>query len=204
MNIPIESVAKAVSKGLTIEEYIVLCITNDGCSYLFNQDYPSLQSISNLVANGYFNSKEEITEKGIKFLEEINGVVSKKIDNKIDFKALNLKLKERLQLSHGSKQTIGFGGVYFIPTVPELQEFLNRFWKNYPEMKDINKIISCLETHIVNCSKKKSFAPAIKYFIFKVGTGSQLANAYENFEEAKKEEESKKEELQPKEIKDLF
>ena len=199
MNIPIESIAKAVSKGILPQVYIAMKVIKDGCNYLFPQDY-----FYGLDNDMYINDK--LTQKGIKLLEEIEGIkeVSTKIDNKIDFKALNLKLKERLQLSHGSKQTVGFGGVYFIPTVPELQEFLNRFWKNYPEMKDINKIMSCLEAHIVNCSKKKSFAPAIKYFIFKVGTGSQLANAYENFEEAKKEEESKKEELQPKEIKDLF
>lgn len=189
MQISIITLSKGVEKGLKLEEIITLLIKEDGVNYLFDKYEFQEQGLFLL---GYLDAKGEITLKGKEFLKEIKNkkeILDKTI-NRIDFKALNLKLKEKLQLSYGSKQLVGFGGVYFIPTVPELQEFLGRFWKNYPEMKDINRIMFCLEAHIVKCSKERKFAPAVKYFIYKQGTGSQLAGAYENWEESKKQEEN--------------
>lgn len=202
MQIAIEKVAKSAQKGLRTGEYILLLVMEDQCHYLFdksyfNEFYLSLQKKELIKQKG---EEFQLTEKAIKLLEEIGNNVSTKKDI-IDYKSLNLMLKERLQLCYGSKQVVGFGGIYFIPTVPELQEFLGRFWKHYPEMRDIKKIMYCLEKHIIKCSKQNKFAPAIKYFIYKQGTGSQLANAYDNFEEEKQEI---KDNLEPKEIKNLF
>ena len=101
----------------------------------------------------------------------------------IDYDKLHLTLQNKLLSLTGKKQIIGFGGVYFLPTKTELKDFLTRFWNKYPKYRDTEKISKILVKHIESSKKKNSFAPAIKYFIYKQGTGSQLANAYENFEE---------------------
>lgn len=85
------------------------------------------------------------------------------------------------------RQVMGFGNVYFIPSKRDLEDFLGRFRKKYPELWDLHKIEKCLHAHITKCVKKDSFAPAIKYFIIKEGTGSQLAAAMEEYEEVVKE-----------------
>jgi hypothetical protein len=87
----------------------------------------------------------------------------------------------------GKEQIQGFGGIYFRPTEVELKQFLERFWKYYPECRDVVKITKVINKHIETCSKKNSFAPAIKYFILKEQSKgmytSQLASAYDSFEE---------------------
>lgn len=188
MNIPIESIAKAVSKGLTIEEYIVLCITNDGCSYLFNQDYPSLQSISNLVANGYFNSKEEITEKGIKFLEETGGVMSNKIDNK--YELLHKKLQTEL-LTLTQKRQKNLQGKYpFLPNSKDLATRLSKIIKKY-KLDDWNRVEKLLIDYIYTCHKANwEYVQTIEYHIEKLGS-SKLATDYFN-DDVKEEIEIKK------------
>lgn len=185
MNIPVENIKKAISKGISVEAYVFLAIINDGCLHLFAEN--TFASVAKQLEMNGMCTGNEITEKGRKLLEEIEGNVSNKVDNSGKYKLLKASLQARLLEKCGKKQIQGFGGVYFIPTEKELEEFLNRFWKNYPDMKEIIKISKCLENHIDSCVKKNSFAPAIKYYIFKQGTGSQLAGAYENFEDSVEE-----------------
>lgn len=203
MKIEIEKVALAIKKGLTIEEYIVLCITEDGCSYLFEKDYPSLQCLSNLVSKGYFNSSEEITLKGKAILKEIEGNVSKKVDN--NYKDLYIRLGELLKSKIGKKQIMGYGGKYFMPSSAlEIENTLKRFWKFYPEYNDIVKIEKCLTNHIETCCKKSNFAPAIQYFIIRENEKNkpicQILSAYDGLDEV--DEIKQKEELT--DTKDLF
>ena len=98
---------------------------------------------------------------------------------------LNLRthLQEKLKFYTGKTQIKGFGDVYFIPTIVEFIDVLKKFVKMYPKYRDFNKITKILENHIESCYKKNSFAPSLKYFIYKQGTGSRLASAYESFEE---------------------
>ena len=87
-------------------------------------------------------------------------------------------------------------------SVKEVEAIFNRFWKLYPECKDIVKIEKCLIQHIDNCVKKNSFAPTMQYFILKEVNKipvSQLLAAYENFEEKVKVEK-----IEPKDTKNLF
>lgn len=125
-----------------------------------------------------------ITDQGKEFLnlEEPEIIIIPKTNNLKD------RLSERLEKNIGKKQIKGFGDVYFIPTISELEVHLNRFWKKYPTYKDPTKIENILLKHIDNCCKKNSFAPALKYFIFKETNGGYLGGAYENWEEEEKEE----------------
>lgn len=188
--ITIKQIDSAVKKGLSIQDYVLLRIVEDGSYYLFgNQDLTNLQVLGLLDFNG------NLTDSGKRVLDEIMG------NNRFEFAKLHISMQERLKSIIGKKQVEGFGGVYFIPTLKELEQFLNRFWKEYPRYTDYSKIEKILLKHIEKCAKERKFAPAIKYFISKQGVGSQLANAYENWEEIDKVVIEKAE---PNEIKNLF
>lgn len=197
MKIDICEVAKATEKGLTIEEYVCLKVLEDGCSYLFPNNYFH-------VSMEYCDAKGNLTLKSKQLLKEIEGNVSKKVENKIDFNKLHQSMQEELFSHIGKKQIQGFGGVYFIPSPKELQEFLTRFWKKYPECREIVKIEAILLNHIERCAIANKYAPAVKYFIGKTtddGYISQLYGAYTSFDEVKKAIEIKKELT---DTKDLF
>lgn len=100
-----------------------------------------------------------------------------------DIPNLRTHLQEKLKFYTGKTQIKGFGDVYFIPTIVEFIDVLKKFVKMYPKYRDFNKITKILENHIESCYKKNSFAPSLKYFIYKQGTGSRLASAYESFDE---------------------
>jgi hypothetical protein len=100
-----------------------------------------------------------------------------------DISNLRTHLQEKLKFYTGKTQIKGFGDVYFIPTIVEFIDVLKKFVKIYPKYRDFNKITKILENHIESCYKKNSFAPSLKYFIYKQGTGSRLASAYESFDE---------------------
>jgi len=102
-----------------------------------------------------------------------------------DISNLRTHLQEKLKFYTGKTQIKGFGDVYFIPTIVEFIDVLKKFVKMYPKYRDFNKITKILENHIESCYKKNSFAPSLKYFIYKQGTGSRLASAYESFDELK-------------------
>lgn len=172
--INIKEIRKAKDLGISIENYILLRIIEDGSLYLF----PEVKDFTELYVLGLvFPDTTNITPKGFKILSEISA------KDKIDYTSLHRNLQECLKKWTGKKQVQGFGGVYFLPTIKELEEFLNRFWKNYPKFTDIVKIEKILLKHITKCAKENKFSPATKYFIHKQGSGSQLANAYENWEE---------------------
>lgn len=138
-----------------------------------------------LKKRGYLDSSDKITELGMNILTLLELVTEQN-----SFIKLKESLSNELNKHIGKKQIIGFGNVYFIPTVKELEEFLNRFWKQYPEMKDINRISLCLRKHIERCCKENKFSPAVKYYITKDKTGSQLASAYEMYESIDEDEKS--------------
>ena len=191
MKIDITELSKAVSKFITVEQYIVLKIIEDGCLYLFPNNLFAA-TIVGLKSSGYIYSETQLTLKGKELLKEISeDKMSKKIDNKIvDYKALREELQSCLFKNYRKKQVKGFGDVYFIPTETELIDSLKRFWKNYPDYNSIVKITEILKNHIENCSKKNKFSPAIRYFIIKMGNSgisSPLAAAYDDWDEEKQE-----------------
>lgn len=133
----------------------------------------------------------DITDSGKRILSDIEEekTVEKVIPkaSKISIEGLHKALQDRLFEKKNKRQVVGFGGVYFIPALKDLETFLGRFRRQYPEKYDLEKIQGCLLKHIDNCCKKDAFAPAIKYYIIKEGTGSQLAAALETYEEVEQE-----------------
>ena len=146
---------------------------------------PTFDNSVELIINGYIFPGGKITKKGLDLIDSVIGV--KKVDLSINYRTMLDELKKTMKKFVGKEQIQGFGGVYFRPTEVELKQFLERFWRYYPDYRDTVKITKILNKHIETCSKKNSFAPAIKYFILKEASKgmytSQLASAYDSFED---------------------
>ena len=189
-----EILRKLFKKGLTPTAlcFLYFCRDEEAVSYFQNT-----QIEINLLALGYITPTPSLTDKGKELLKELVGEEKPlKTPCVVDYEEITTKLKACMKKNTGRDQKEGFGGVYFRPTTNELKTFLTRFWKQYPDYKDIDKITKILENHIVKCSKNNKFAPAIKYFIGKSqadGYSSPLAAAYESFEDNNKEENSSSE-----------
>lgn len=187
-----EELKEVLKKGGDILQYLLLNYVNMNIDIEdIKQNIKIAGVISLMIKKDLIqllnDGKYLITEKGREFL---NLEKEEKTILIVQEKGLNLRdrLVERLEKNINKKQIKGFGDVYFIPTESELETHLSRFWKKYPKHKDVIKIEKILLKHINSCCKKNSFAPAIKYFIYKENTGGFLGAAYENFEEEQKEE----------------
>lgn len=141
------------------------------------------------ITNTYYEIQSCSTIKSIDILDFMRDCAIEKIKsmekevNSQDLLELITKLQAKLRFYTGKSQKLGFGDVYFISNLQDLEASFKRFWKIYPKYRDLVKITKILENHIESCYKKNSFAPSIKYFVFKQGTGSRLASAYEAFNE---------------------
>ena len=201
-----------------IKEDKLLELLNDG--FDFNILYV-LQNIKNLPINKkvygwklnclkleYIDAFDNITEKGA---DIVNLFLTPSIENVKS----NLKLDEwcistekeltdhLMKVAQKKASFKGFGNVTFLPTEVELKKHLIAFWKEYKSYNDLDKIKKVLISHIDDCNSKNNWAPAIKYFIFKKGTGTHLASAYKFFEE--KEETVENNIInKPKIVKNLF
>lgn len=178
--VKIEQLLKIHKTGVDFQTYFMLAIAQDCATYQFpDLDYTKLKLL------GYVDFECKLTKKG----EEILSSVNKIVQISVNYREITNELKKTMKKFVGKEQIQGFGGVYFRPTEVELKQFLERFWRYYPDYKDIVKITKILNKHIETCSKKNSFAPAIKYFILKEQSKgmyiSQLASAYDSFEEKK-------------------
>lgn len=134
----------------------------------------------------------EVTKLGRDLVEQVGKeqVVAVK-QTATTFTSILATLKEELYKRKEVRQIKGFGNVYFIPGEKDLEDFLLRFKRKYPELWDLERIEKALVKHLVDCCKKDKFSPAIKYFIIKEGTGSQLASVLENWEDAEEDKADK-------------
>lgn len=180
-----------ISKGLDLNQFFTLLLWDKEIS----SDSKVLGWKTLLDKKGYLD--KEITQKGLDLIDEWNNLGEDRpiTSFSLDFwcEQVVISLGEEL-FSLGFKKNLkGFGGVPFLPTKIELKNHLERFWKaGYKDYKDYDKIHKCLLEHIKECSKKNSFAPAIKYFVFKSGSHNTtyLASAYDNYEEESLEQET--------------
>lgn len=179
-----------LDNGLDMNHYMVMMWMKQGVKMQELQDNLKVQSwIHTLNRKGYL-SDNEITVDGTALLSQIE---SDKVEEVravkvgMSLEELHESLVKHLFSLKKKRQVMGFGNVYFIPSKRDLEDFLGRFRKKYPELWDLQKIEKCLHAHITKCVQKDSFAPAIKYFIIKEGSGSQLAAAMEEYEEVAKE-----------------
>lgn len=160
------------------------------------------QSLYYAVRNGLLEASEDerpvytATSKGHLAYNNINESEDKEVKPVLKAKPpaqsqmmqLHESLQNKLYSLIKKKQIVGFGNVPFIPSLKDLDSFLGRFRKDYPELFDLGKIEVCLHRHIEKCAKSDKYSPAVKYFIIKEGTGSQLAAFLESYEEKPIEE----------------
>jgi len=173
---------------LTPEIIKKLPIKVDSFIYLWLKsidEEPNFDKSLELMMDGYIFPGGKITKKGLDLIDSVVG--AKKVSLSVNYRDMTDELKKAMKKFVGKEQIQGFGGVYFRPTEVELKQFLERFWKYYPEYRDTVKIVKILSKHIETCSKKNTFAPAIKYFILKEQSKgmyvSQLDSAYDSFED---------------------
>lgn len=199
MNIPIENIAKAVEKGLKVEEYIYLLVKNDGCDYLFNTEICPVKST--LFTNDFISNTHTLTNKGKALLQEIEGtkeVVSKKVNNK--YEELHKKLQNKLIELIGSKQKTLNKKYSFLCNSQDLASKLSKVIKKY-KLNDWDKIEKLLLQHTINSFKANwEYVLLMEYYIEK-NNSSKLATDYNNFEDKQEEIEVK---IEPKDIKNLF
>jgi len=171
---------------LTPEIIKNLSIKVDNFVYLWLKyvgEEPNFDKSVELMMDGYIYPAGGITKKGKDLVESVVGVEVKQDI----YEAMLLQIRAEMKKYVGKDQIKGFGNVYFRPTEVELKQSLQRFWKQYPKYTDVDKILKIISNHIQSCAKRGSFAPAIKYYIIKERSKalwvSELASAYDNFEE---------------------
>ena len=189
----IEKMQSLLEKGLDMNHYMLIHFLLSGENVSSLLENLKVQGwLATLERKGYLvkaTSLWEVTEEGKKLYDD--KVVVQKVLITMDYDSIHKSLQNKLFSFKKKKQITGFGGVYFIPTVRELEEFLLRFRRKYPELWDLKKIEKALLFHVERCCKKDSFAPAVKYFIIKEGSGSPLAAALEIMEDGEEIDESK-------------
>lgn len=191
MKIDITQIAKAVEKGLKIEEYICLKVLEDGCSYLFPNNYFH-------VNMEYCDAKGNLTLKSKQLLAEIGGdKVPSKVDNK--YEILHKKLQQELISLTNKKQKLLQGKYQFLPNEKDLSTRLAKIIKKY-KLDDWERVEKLLIDYIYKCHKANfEYTQTIEYYIEKLNS-SKLATDY--FNDDVKEEIKQKEELT--DTKDLF
>lgn len=202
----IENLKKLLDKGLDMNHYQVIEFLLTGKTLSGLLEHPRvLVWLNTLQRKSYLFKGEEswdVTEKGRElYLEMTDGGLPAPPVVEMPIGDLHKSLQEKLNSLINKRQVAGFGNVYFIPSYRDLEDFLGRFRRKYPELYNLKKIEACLHKHIENCAKKEKYVPAIKYFIIKEGAGSQLAAALEMYEDSVEEVEKQH---QITNTKDLF
>lgn len=182
MKINVEELSKAVNKFITLEQYIVLKIIEDGCLYLFPNNLFAA-TIVGLKSSGYIYSETQLTPKGKELLKEISGEkMSKKVDTGIN--QLYIACQEELQKLVGKKQKtskINGKSYSFLPNFVDFQDKIEKSCKKY-QLNDKEQLKKVLLQYINKCHKEDNWFPILEYYIMKDGH-SKLATDYVSFEE---------------------
>jgi len=182
MKINVEELSKAVNKFITVEQYIVLKIIEDGCLYLFPNNLFAA-TIVGLKSSGYIYSETQLTPKGKELLKEISGnKISKKVDTGIN--QLYIACQEELQKLVGKKQKtskINGKSYSFLPNFVDFQDKIEKSCKKY-QLNDKEQLKKVLLQYINKCHKEDNWFPILEYYIMKDGH-SKLATDYVSFEE---------------------
>jgi hypothetical protein len=179
MKIEVVNIKQAISKGLSVEAYVFLTIINDGCLHLFKEN--TFASISKDLEMSGLCINNEITEKGRKLLEEIEGnnVVSSKVDI---YASLHTKLQNKLVELTGKKQKVIQNKYSFLPNLRDFTQRLSKIIKKY-KLSDWNKLEILLLQHIEKSHKANfEYVQLLDYYIEK-NNSSKLATDYEDFVE---------------------
>ena len=182
MKIDITELSKAVNKFITVEQYIVLKIIEDGCMYLSPNNLFAA-TIVGLKSSGYIYSETQLSPKGKELLREISrDKMSKKIDTGIN--QLYIACQDELQKLVGKKQKtskISGKSYSFLPNFVDFQDKIEKSCKKY-QLNDKEQLKKVLLQYINKCHKEDNWFPILEYYIMKDGH-SKLATDYVSFEE---------------------
>lgn len=184
MKIDITELSKAINKFITVEQYIVLKIIEDGCLYLFPNNLFAA-TIVGLKSSGYIYSETQLTPKGKELLKEILGnKMSKKVD--IGINQLYIACQDELQKLVGKKQKtskINGKSYSFLPNFIDFQDKIEKSVKKY-QLNDKEQLKKVLLQYINKCHKENNWFPILEYYIMK-DNKSKLATDYISFGDLK-------------------
>lgn len=174
-----QQISKLLNKPLSLDCFFYLIYRQN------NIEFPSenVQAIEfNLLKDGLMYVGGKVTAKGNSFIEEVMGVVSSKVDNKVDYESLHRKLKQKLHTLTGKYQKMVQGKYAFLCNSIDMESKLSKVIKKY-KLTDFNRIEVLLLRHVDKAwTAKFDKVSLIEYYIEKSGV-SQLATDYSNFEE---------------------
>jgi hypothetical protein len=183
---------KIKENHLTVKEYLLFRIIEDGSLFLFKEEY--IDEIIKAKKEGYIDSNQSLTNKTYEVLNKIEGNRQKEVN----YEKLLIKLQTYLKTLSGKDQYKVQGKYNFLPNKVDFQNRLKKVILKY-KLKDSNKVEKLLLNY-VNMAYKANFSyvQLLQYYIMK-DSQSQLATDYEGKIVTEKEEI-----ISVKQIKDLF
>jgi hypothetical protein len=183
---------KIKENHLTVKEYLLFRIIEDGSLFLFKEEY--IDELIKAKKESYIDNNVNLTNKAYEVLNKIEGNRQKEVN----YEKLLIKLQTYLKTLSGKDQYKVQGKYNFLPNKVDFQNRLKKVILKY-KLKDSNKVEKLLLKHISTAYKAGfNYVPLLQYYILK-DSQSQLATDYET-----KIEEQKEEVISVKQIKDLF
>jgi len=164
---------KIKENHLTVKEYLLFRIIEDGSLFLFKEEY--IDEIIKVKKEGYIDSNQSLTNKAYEVLNKIEGNRQKEVN----YEKLLIKLQTYLKTLSGKDQYKVQGKYNFLPNKVDFQNRLKKVILKY-KLKDSNKVEKLLLNY-VNMAYKANFSyvQLLQYYIMK-DSQSQLATDYED------------------------
>lgn len=144
-----------------------------------------------LVRKGFLTEDMQLTYNGVDLLNNLSAptveLELKKEKKSEHFTTiLHKSLQDILEKNTGKKQAVmavKTNRYYFLCGPKDLDTYLSRFNKLYPELWNEEKITKVLGRFVEECSYKEKYPMLVQYYILHKDRGSALATALENYEE---------------------
>jgi len=164
---------KIKENHLTVKEYLLFKIIEDGSLFLFKEEY--IDELIKIKKEDYIDNNQNLTNKAYQILNKIDGNKLKEIN----YEKLLIKLQTHLKSLSGKDQYKVQGKYNFLPNKVDFQNRLKKVILKY-KLKDNDKIEKLLLNHITTAFKANfSYVPLLQYYILK-DSQSQLVTDYEN------------------------
>jgi len=164
---------KIKENHLTVKEYLLFRIIEDGSLFLFKEEY--IDEIIKAKKESYIDNNVNLTNKAYEVLNKIEGNRQKEVN----YEKLLIKLQTYLKTLSGKDQYKVQGKYNFLPNKVDFQNRLKKVILKY-KLKDSNKVEKLLLNY-VNLAYKANFSyvQLLQYYIMK-DSQSQLATDYED------------------------
>jgi hypothetical protein len=164
---------KIKENHLTVKEYLLFRIIEDGSLFLFKEEY--IDELIKAKKESYIDNNVNLTNKAYEVLNKIEGNRQKEVN----YEKLLIKLQTYLKTLSGKDQYKVQGKYNFLPNKVDFQNRLKKVILKY-KLKDSNKVEKLLLNY-VNLAYKANFSyvQLLQYYIMK-DSQSQLATDYED------------------------